>query len=232
MIISHKYRFIFIKTFKTASTSIEVFLSNHCADGDILTTITPFVEPHKARNYAGFFNPVSDLLYFHSRGLLSINNIKLVMKHWLRRQKFYNHLPASLVKQRISNEIWNDYYKFCVVRNPWDLTLSHYYYRYQGKITFDEYIRKGNFRNNYHMYTDLNGHPILDKVIKYEVLEDSLGKVFGYLGIPFDGTLDVKAKSGSREDRRPYQEIYSNEQKIIIEEVFEKEIKMHGYSFY
>jgi len=231
MIISHRYRFIFIKTFKTAGTSIEVFLSNHCGDGDILTTITPLIEPHEARNYTGFFNPVNDLLYFHLRGLLSINNIKLVMKHWLRGQKFYNHLPASLVKQRISNEIWNEYYKFCVVRNPWDLTLSHYYYRFREKITFDEYIKKGNFRNNYHMYTDVKGNLILDKVIKFETLEGSLSKVFDYLGIPFNGTLNIRAKSTSRKDRRPYQEIYSKEQRQIIEKEFEDEIRIHGYSF-
>jgi hypothetical protein len=231
MIISHKYKFIFIKTFKTAGTSIEIFLSEHCGDNDIVTTIEPYVEPHVARNYSGKFNPISDLLYFHSRGLLNINNIKLVMKHWLQGQKFYNHLPGTLVKQRIPDEIWNDYFKFCVVRNPWDLTLSHYYYRTRGKSSFESYIRKGNFRNNYHMYTDVEGNLILDKVLIFESLEDDLDKVLGYLSIPFVGSLDVKAKATSRKDRRPYQEIYSKEQRQIIEKEFQNEIKMHDYSF-
>jgi hypothetical protein len=72
---------------------------------------------------------------------------------------------------------------------------------------------------------------ILDKVLIFESLEDDLDKVLGYLSIPFVGSLDVKAKATSRKDRRPYQEIYSKEQRQIIEKEFQNEIKMHDYSF-
>jgi hypothetical protein len=43
MIISHKYKFIFIKTFKTASTSVEAYFSQYAGSNDILTPITPLV---------------------------------------------------------------------------------------------------------------------------------------------------------------------------------------------
>ena len=56
MIISHKYRFIFVKTLKTAGTSIEVFLSQHCGPDDVVTPILPHVEPHLPRNHDGYFN--------------------------------------------------------------------------------------------------------------------------------------------------------------------------------
>ncbi len=39
MIISHKYKFIFLKTKKTAGTSIEISLSRYCGDKDIITPI-------------------------------------------------------------------------------------------------------------------------------------------------------------------------------------------------
>ena len=40
MIISHKYKFIFLKTKKTAGTSIEISLSRYCGNNDIITPIS------------------------------------------------------------------------------------------------------------------------------------------------------------------------------------------------
>lgn len=40
MIISHKHNFIFIKTAKTAGSSIEAYLSPFCGESDI---VTPFI---------------------------------------------------------------------------------------------------------------------------------------------------------------------------------------------
>ena len=39
MILSHKYKFIFLKTRKTAGTSLEIALSRFCEEGDINTRI-------------------------------------------------------------------------------------------------------------------------------------------------------------------------------------------------
>ena len=59
MIISHRHRFIFIKTQKTAGTSIEVFLSGLCGPEDV---VTPFGAPepgHEPRNFAGYTNQMT-----------------------------------------------------------------------------------------------------------------------------------------------------------------------------
>jgi hypothetical protein len=41
----------------------------------------------------------------------------------------------------------------------------------------------------------------------------------------------VQAKSEYRTDRRPYQEIFNDQQRQIVEKAFAKEIQLHGYRF-
>ncbi|NEQ36330.1 MAG: hypothetical protein F6K40_08560 [Okeania sp. SIO3I5] len=40
MIISHKYKFIFLKTIRTAGTSVEIYLSRFCGDNEVITPIS------------------------------------------------------------------------------------------------------------------------------------------------------------------------------------------------
>jgi len=225
MIISHKYKFIFIKTSKTAGTSIEVFLSRVCGQEDIVTPVFPRVQGHDPRNYKGIFNPIPELVgMYRSR--------KDVIKDIFRFNKYYNHIPAILIKERIGDDIWNNYYKFAVERNPWDKTLSHYYMiksMSHREMTLHEYFKRGRFCKNYHMYTDGRGHVIIDEVVKYEDLLHRLSSIFTMLGVPFEGNLGVQAKSGYRKDRKSYMDIFSSEQIDIISKVFADEILFHNY---
>ena len=199
MIISHKYRFIFVKTLKTAGTSIEVFLSRYCGSDDVVTPILPHVEPHVARNHEGFFN----------------------------------HMPAADIRDRVGPKVWRTYFKWCVERNPWDKTLSYFHMmnaRQGGGLALDRFLAGNDFPINYPKYTDGEG-VIVDRVLKYERLNEELREVFDALGIPFAGSLGVNAKSEYRTDRRPYREVYTPAQAKRVGEIFAREIELHGYEF-
>lgn len=201
MIISHKYRFIFVKTLKTAGTSIEVFLSDRCGPDDVLTPILPHVEPHRPRNHDGF----------------------------------YNHMPAADVRARVGRRVWGSYLTFCVERNPWDKTLSYYHmqnHRAGGGLTLGDFLAGNDFPHNLPTYADpRTGRVIVDRVLRYERLAEELGEVFGRLGIPFDGSLGVNAKSEYRADRRPYREVYTPAQAALVGRVFAREAELHGYEY-
>ncbi len=229
MILSHKYKFIFIKTAKTASTSIEVFLSKHCGPQDIVTPIVPAVEGHQPRNYEGFINPIPEILERPGK-LFS------ALRHTMTScTKFYNHMPAREVKQRVPVDVWNSYFKFCVERNPWDKVLSHYNMhaaRERSGLSLDGYLARGRFPINDFRYMDRSrSKVIIDRIVRYENLLMELGKVFAQLNIPFNGSLGVAAKSEYRADRRPYQEAFNDQQSRIVEKAFAKEIELHGYRF-
>lgn len=202
MIISHKHRFIFVKTFKTAGTSIEVFLSRHCGPSDVLTPILPHLEPHRPRNHEGYFN----------------------------------HMPAAEIRDRVGREIWQRYFKFCVERNPWDKTLSYYHmmnHRRGGGLTFDQFLAEGDLPINYPKYTepaDLD-RVIVDRVVRYERLNEELTAIFAQMGIPFAGSLGLRAKSEYRTDRRHYREIYTALQARLIGDVFARECALIQYEF-
>jgi len=229
MILSHKYKFIFIKTAKTAGTSIEVFVSKHCAPTDVVTPIEPPVEGHQPRNYTGFINPIPEMLERPGK-------IFSALRHSvISREKFYRHMPAFEVRNRVPRDVWDSYFKFCVERNPWDKVLSHYHMhaaREGGSLSLDEYLARGRFPINFFRYADRSGRKIIvNRVVRYETLIPELAEVFSQLNIPFAGTLGVTAKSEYRTDRRPYQKIFNDEQRRIVEKAFAKEIELHGYHF-
>lgn len=202
MIISHEHKFIFIKTVKTAGTSLEVFLSQQCGPQDVVTPIVPHVEPHLARNHKGY----------------------------------YNHIPAFEIRQKVAPKIWQSYFKFCVERNPWDKTLSYYHmmnHRSGHKLPFNAFLAQKQFPINFPWYTEPNSPNkiIVDRIIRYENLIPELGAVFEDLGLTFNGSLGVNAKSEYRTDRRPYQATYSPEQARLVGDIFKQEILLHDYKY-
>ncbi|MGD1714613.1 sulfotransferase family 2 domain-containing protein [Dapis sp. BLCC M172] len=124
MIISHRYKFIFLKTIKTAGTSIEISLSRFCGDDDIITPIS--LEDEAIRKLLG--KKPQNYLDYDVQG----NEYK----------KYFNHITAQKIKSLIEPSIWDSYYKFCFERNPFDRAISLYYFscRYKS-IKFDDWLK-------------------------------------------------------------------------------------------
>ena len=229
MLISHEHRFIFLKTRKTAGTSIEISLSRFCGQNDIVTPITASDEAIRrsrnvrARNYRA---SIREYKLRDWRDLFLERRLK---------KKFWNHARARYVKRIIGDRIWNDYFKFCFERNPWDKVVSGFWWKNSllpenKRPSFQEFIQARNFSfYNYPQYSD-KGSVLVDYIGRYENLMEDLNTITKKIGLGFDGWLP-RAKGNIRKDSKPYREYYEDRQVEIISEYFRKEIELMGYTF-
>ena len=229
MIISHKYKFIFLKTRKTAGTSIEIALSKFCGENDIVTPISSYDEPKRVE--------------YGSRGPQNyfVQYSRYSYKDWIqssierKKRQFFNHIPAYDVRRWIGEEIWNSYYKFCFERNPWDKAISLYSFCLalsKKQISIEEFLwKKVEISNlaNYPIYT-IDNELVVDRVCFFENLTQEIEDVARQLGLPEVPVLP-EAKVGFRKDKRPYQEIIGKKERELIQTLCQKEIDLFGYAF-
>ncbi|MFQ3343502.1 MAG: sulfotransferase family 2 domain-containing protein [Candidatus Poseidoniales archaeon] len=230
MIVSHEHQFIFIKTRKTAGTSIEVTLSKECGLRDIITPIQKIDE--EIRSNLGHRGPqnykiTKNRLFDNLRNLLGF-----------KPQEHYNHSPAKLIRERIGDSDFNSYLKFCVVRNPWDRAVSEYYWLLNGPgkdrwpegKTFGEFIQesKADLLSDSHIYT-IDGKSAIDRFIKYENLDAELNECLKEIGI---SNVELpRTKSGTRNSKAHYSLLFDDESIKKITEICSWEILNLGYEF-
>lgn len=213
MIVSHKHKFIFVKTAKTAGTSVEIFLSSLCGAEDIVTPIKEADE--QLRKEVGGVGPGNCVMPSGARA--------------------YNHMSLKELYDGFPERDLSDYFKFTIERNPAEKLISLYFWDYKGKrpgVSPDEYVKlPGKLdilkERGWNLYT-IDGEVAVDSVIDYGSLGPSLERILSGLGIT--GKVDlVSAKSGLRKDLRPASEILSDESLRIIRERFQEEIALMGY---
>ena len=226
MIISHEHRYIFIKTQKTAGTSIELALSRYCGPRDVITPVTP--EDEALRDSLGGRGPQN----YHRPVRTTRDAARFVLKR-RRPDPFGNHSTATIVRGAVSKRIWRTYFKFCVERNPWDKTLSMWHFRNarRGPLSFDAYVMSNHLKglSDWDRYaSDDQVH--MDRVLRYEQLAEELDEVRLELGLPEQLVLP-RAKGHFRTDRRPYWELIAPEHEERIAMVFVREITHFKYQF-
>ena len=227
MIISHKHKFIFVKTGKTAGTSLEIALSRICGEDDVITPVSDNDED--IRKQMGGLSPRNYKIPF--------KNYRFSDMPWMLYRmalpRFYNHDSALFIKRHVPENIWKNYYKFCFERNPWDKVVSLYFYKTKkwGKdpglsmfientvkrkpITSEMYMHKGEF--------------LVDKVYKYEEMKDALNQIEKKLQLP--EKLELPMTKHTSRAKKNYKEILSEADKNRISELFKFQIETFGYTY-
>lgn len=226
MIISHSRRFIFIKSAKTAGTSLEAALSNYCSGSDVVTPLGDFEFNrdetgrwvHRARNAEGF----------------------------------EQHDWGVTIRNKVGPAVWNDYFKFSIARNPWDRVVSLFTWKARNDTSlkattellgrvglptdvlkemrrrFAEFVVRGEWETNDRFYV-IDAALCVDCVIRYEALGDGTLEVCRRIGV---APIELpRLKSGFRPGQYHYSRYYDDATKAIVAERHRNDLRLFGYRF-
>lgn len=242
MIICHTHRFIFIKTRKTASSSVEIGLSRACAGDDVVTPLSVQSGDEALRAQEGGFGPANWLKDIGEHR--SLREWRRLLFRGQRAQRFAPHTTLAELQTLVPADTLDSYLKFTLERNPWDRAVSRYFWQkhrwerngHTGFPTLSEYLRflerdKPHWLSNWGHYT-IDGRIAVDRVLRYENLSSELATLQADLAIGASIALPARrAKGGYRSDRLHYSELLSDHDRRLVRRVCAPEIEAFGYRF-
>jgi len=217
MLISHRKKFIYTKTVKTAGTSVESYFEKYCMpEGEWQ-----------------FINKRDQ--YVSGSGVIGARGADVSRFDW------YNHMPASGIRDKIGIDDWENYFKFCVVRNPFDKLVSLFFFnKEKGALGIEEtggtvecfraWISKGVPVPDRRQYL-IKGRVCIDYFIRYENLAHGIKSVCDHLGLAFEPQNIPSLKSGFRDQSIEVREFYSEDMVQLVCKAYEFELKEFGYTF-
>lgn len=172
---------------------------------------------------------------YNPRALISMNRITPT----------HQHLTPIQIQKMIAPEVWDTFYKFTIVRNPYDRIVSDYKYLYPrignfyDLTTFDAFITLVNrvvttnayLENIYFDHFRPQSHYM--KGIKYnyigrfENLNQNIQNICQAIGSK--NTLPWVNKSRPVDD--DYRSYFNENTKAIIDRIYASDLEMFGYKF-
>jgi hypothetical protein len=140
------------------------------------------------------------------------------------------------VRKFIGEEIWREYVKIVITRNPWDMLVSHYFFAHQFQkkfcpAYFDKFVT-WNMCGTKPMnkgYWLIGGNRWADVYLRFEHIQSDWEKLIDEIGLPHSELPRILV------DYRPrgihYSVMYSDRVRRIVRERYQEEIDEFGYKF-
>ena len=144
------------------------------------------------------------------------------------------HLKASEIFNSINKNIWESYFKFTLVRNPWDRVISIFNMPAFGDINSLSGKSLIYFLNHYQpkpheagiqcmYYIDRDD---LDFICKFENRQQDINFIFKKTGL-----LNAQNMHDRKTNHKHYTEYYNDESREFVREKYAKDIEYFGYKF-
>ena len=155
--------------------------------------------------------------------------------------EFYNHMPPYKIKNSIGEEKFNSYTKIINVRNPFDMMVSHYYFKptfdlYSSvEMSFEDYLLTTNVVEDLSKkYWDLmyiDNQFIVDEIVRFENLDSDINKLLTKLNLPESTRELSEYKKNKRRTDKDWKKIYTEETKSLVEKHFKFYMDLFDYKF-
>ena len=161
---------------------------------------------------------------------------------WGKTKGLYKHVNSANAKAVLGEKIWNEYFKFSFIRNPWDLVVSTYHWwletswddeqqtgqKVRALKNFEEYVFSLYLRtetcSEYIM--DGKGNCLVDFIGRQESLERDFAYICGRLNLP---NIELPQKNASQ--HRDFRSYYSQAMQETVAQKFKWDLKNFQYSF-
>lgn len=218
VLVCHEHRFIYMKTKKTASTSIESYFARYCSE-----------------------NPEQAVLEF---GPEDINPKGIVGARGSRHAKnarWHGHMSAIDAARQLGPRKWFSYFRFTSIRNPFSKCLSMFFFRNRGDerlpdMAFEE-VRKefhawmaaDNLVRDRYVYR-IGGIVMAQDYIRYERLTEDMVRICDRMGLQYDSDFLPRFKTDGVKPDRHFSEYYDKATEALVNQRFGWEMRRFGYS--
>jgi len=221
MLVSHRKKFIYTKTAKTGGTSVEVYFEPYCMPEGAWSFA------HARQEYVS----QTGIIGFRGKGTGGL---------------WYNHMPAQQIRKQVGETLWREYFKFCVIRDPFDKLVSAFHFfetrpQAGGAATptggsdpaaivrrFREWVRLGNSLHDRDKYL-IDGAVCVDYFIRYEELHAGVRDVCATLDVPFEPERLPHLKGGFRPANLRLHDYYDAKTIDLVLRQYRFEIEHFGY---
>lgn len=223
--ISHRHRCIFIHIPKCAGTSFEALLGH--------------LDGHTGRSGQDHRSVrMIQQPWLSPRVLTNAENAKDAVR---RLRENFRTAANPNNKLMVTREQFADYFKFTVVRNPWQRAWSWYRnamrdpvqqnnYGIDPTLDFSAFMRRfvgtGFLRPQTYWLRDYDGNIPMDYVARFETLQEDFAVICQRLGLG-EATLPHRIEGGNSDPRAHFDRATIE----LIGDYYREEIELFGYRF-
>jgi hypothetical protein len=161
----------------------------------------------------------------------------LAGQDWWNISPDTKHMSARQTRAQMGEEKWSTFFKFSIVRNPWDRVVSMFATSWwmgddrqcDAKAEFEYFIENltphPNEKYSSLMYSEIINEQ-LDMIIRYEAIQKGFDKVCELVGKP----PVILGREESRQ-RRHYSVYYTDTTRKKVGELFKRDIEDYQYKF-